>query len=339
MSGEGTGSTVGNIAIDMLTPFAIGGAKSLATNVIKRFPYRLSIPVSPDKYYRVVGMDAIENANKSGLIRWKPTPYIDGQFNTAPVKNFDPPIQSSPGLIKKGIEAFSRVLTYSKAKELPGFPGMKIIPAKIDSKIPRIMQNQVFHRLNRPIPSQEFYSNIYQTPAKLMQRYFPNSAGFNIPGKQIVIEEGGQQVKILPHELRHRLDNKYRLLDEEAEILDKAYHYLNVDDVKRAVGKDLSYNMYDEAVTTNLDSRIQLLGKYDPEYKMSLDAQNEIIDEVSNSEIIDAVERSNGYGWAYINYLKQNNLLTKDKIQAFRDAMKYVGGVSIPVTIGTSAQR
>ena len=40
-----------------------------------------------------------------------------------------------------------------------------------------------------------------------------------------------------------------------------------------------------------------------------------------------------------IDYLKRNNLLTKDKAKAFRDAMKYVGGVSIPVTIGTSTQR
>ena len=26
MSGEGTGSTAGNVAVDMLTPFAVGGA-------------------------------------------------------------------------------------------------------------------------------------------------------------------------------------------------------------------------------------------------------------------------------------------------------------------------
>ena len=57
----------------MLTPFAIGSAKSLATSVARKFPYRLNIPVSSDKYYRVVGMDAIDDANKSGLIRWKPT--------------------------------------------------------------------------------------------------------------------------------------------------------------------------------------------------------------------------------------------------------------------------
>lgn len=73
MSGEGTGDVAGNVAIDILTPFAIGGTGRVATNVAKRFPYRLNIPVSSDKYYRVVGMDAIDDANKSGLIRWQST--------------------------------------------------------------------------------------------------------------------------------------------------------------------------------------------------------------------------------------------------------------------------
>lgn len=35
MSGEGTGDVTGNVAIDMLTPFAIGGVKSLASNTVK----------------------------------------------------------------------------------------------------------------------------------------------------------------------------------------------------------------------------------------------------------------------------------------------------------------
>lgn len=39
LSGEGSGNTVGNVVIDMLTPFTIGGARSLATNAVKRFPY------------------------------------------------------------------------------------------------------------------------------------------------------------------------------------------------------------------------------------------------------------------------------------------------------------
>ena len=36
MSGEGTGSTAGNVAIDILTPFAIGGAKSVASKLLPK---------------------------------------------------------------------------------------------------------------------------------------------------------------------------------------------------------------------------------------------------------------------------------------------------------------
>lgn len=39
LSGEGSGSTVGNVAIDILVPTIIGGAKNL-TNVARRFPYK-----------------------------------------------------------------------------------------------------------------------------------------------------------------------------------------------------------------------------------------------------------------------------------------------------------
>lgn len=75
MSGEGTGSTAGNVAIDILTPFAVGGARSLAANAVKRFPYRLSIPHNPNRYYRIVGSptakagDAIADANNTGFLR------------------------------------------------------------------------------------------------------------------------------------------------------------------------------------------------------------------------------------------------------------------------------
>ena len=48
MSGEGTGSTAGNVAIDMLTPFAIGGAKSVTSSAIRR----LNVPVNTTRSIR-----------------------------------------------------------------------------------------------------------------------------------------------------------------------------------------------------------------------------------------------------------------------------------------------
>lgn len=52
MSGEGIGSTAGNVAIDMLTPFAIGGAKSLTSSAIRR----LNIPVNTTRSIRLPWM-------------------------------------------------------------------------------------------------------------------------------------------------------------------------------------------------------------------------------------------------------------------------------------------
>lgn len=444
MSGEGTGDVAGNVAIDILTPFAIGGTGRVATNVAKRFPYRLNIPVSSDKYYRVVGMDAIDDANKSGLIRWQSTsnntlqdnnlsgkslldkldigsrsggvpyftkgklymppesgqaviignnsipwrrigpkgkvnkyspedpinkgnsatPYINGQFNIAPSGNFEYWVRGSNPITKHLFKRkqfkspvqldldFRYPLTEGDNKvqkvfaslimrgKMPGISGMRVTPLEtVNPEVSRIMNSQVFSRLGE-IPPENLYSDIYQGSRSLMQNYHSRMQGVNFPGERIVIKEGIYQPYVLPHELRHRIDDTTPLSSAQQQVLNKAYSDdFNSDEIKKAVGYDSSYDMQKEAVTTNLDSRIFLLEQYDPKFNLPVKSQNELIDRLSDESIIDAVSNSNGYGQTYIDYLKRNNLLTKDKVKAFRDAMKYVGGVSIPVTIGTSTQR
>lgn len=226
---------------------------------------------------------------------------------------------------------------------MPGTSGMRVTPLEtVNPEVPRIMNSQVFSRLGE-IPPENLYSDIYQGSRSLMQNYHPRMQGVNFPGERIVIKEGIYQPYVLPHELRHRIDDTIPLSSAQQQVLNKAYsNDFNSDEIKKAVGYDSSYDMQKEAVTTNLDSRIKALESYDDGYAYTLTTpseQNKVIDELSDARIIDAIRRSNGYGEAYIDYLKRNNLLTKDKIQAFRNAMKYVGGVSIPVTIGTSTQR
>ena len=67
ISGEGTGDNAGNVAIDMLTPFAIGGAKSLATGIIK--------------YPQNVGRRAVETAMRTTPYA-NPIPEISNNFHT-----------------------------------------------------------------------------------------------------------------------------------------------------------------------------------------------------------------------------------------------------------------
>lgn len=66
MSGEGTGDVAGNVAIDILTPFTIGGAKSLATNMIK--------------YPQNVGRRAVETAMRTTPLA-NPLPEISNNFH------------------------------------------------------------------------------------------------------------------------------------------------------------------------------------------------------------------------------------------------------------------
>lgn len=66
MSGEGTGDTAGNLAIDMLTPFAVGGAKSIALNVVK--------------YPQNVGKRAVETAMRTTAFA-NPLPDISNNFH------------------------------------------------------------------------------------------------------------------------------------------------------------------------------------------------------------------------------------------------------------------
>lgn len=66
MSGEGTGDVAGNVAIDILTPFTIGGAKSLATNMIK--------------YPQNVGRRAVETAMRTTPFA-NPLPEISNNFH------------------------------------------------------------------------------------------------------------------------------------------------------------------------------------------------------------------------------------------------------------------
>lgn len=242
--------------------------------------------------------------------------------------DFRYPLTEGDNKIQK---VFSSLIMRGK---MPGTSGMRVTPLEtVGTEVSNIMNNHVFSRLHTA-PPQDFYSNIYQGSRGLMQNYNPRTIGINFPKERIVIKEGIPQVSVLPHELRHRLDDIYPLPDEQQQILNKAYsNDFNSDKIKKAAGLDSSYDMSKEAVTTNLDSRIYVVNKHDPKYYLSAKYQNELIDDLLDREIVDAVSNSNGYGQAYIDYLKRNNLLTKDKVKAFRDAMKYVGGLSTPIMI------
>ena len=61
--------------------------------------------------------------------------------------------------------------------------------------------------------------------------------------------------------------------------------------------------------------------------------EDKIIDKMPDTAIFEAVEKANGYGRRYIRFLRDNNKLTPQKAQQFREAMKHVGAYAIPTVI------
>lgn len=163
----------------------------------------------------------------------------------------------------------------------------------------------------------------------------PNTLGDFTPDLNRIRYITDDAENTLLHEGRHAIDRHgIPLTSEQAKILDAAYGddfvVLPFSPYARRSIKNY-YSMGKERTTTNFDARRLLLGDND---KLSISKQNKILDKLDDSAIIYGVENANGYGSNYIEFLRKTGQLTKDKINAFRQAMKYVGGAAMPLSIG-----
>lgn len=150
--------------------------------------------------------------------------------------------------------------------------------------------------------------------------YFPSTG-------QVSIAEGYVQ-KALPHEIRHKLDDAIDLTLSESKYLQNAYGNI-FSDIKGFKTSDMAK----EIVTTNLDSRLKLLGRHSTS---DIKIQNALIDRASDDQIFKAIEQSNSYGQKFIELLREQGSLTPERAQHFRDAMKYVGMISAPTVLATT---
>lgn len=143
---------------------------------------------------------------------------------------------------------------------------------------------------------------------------------------------GTSKRHVIPHEARHRIDNALPLTEVEDKVLADAYdnNFLEVN--SHFGGKQ--YDASVERVTTNSDARAQLLGNVHLE-KTSPQLQNKIIDKVPDEQIFEAVGNANGYGQAFIKRLRRRGLLTHEKAEQFRQAMKVVP-VALPFALMTT---
>lgn len=129
------------------------------------------------------------------------------------------------------------------------------------------------------------------------------------------------------HEGRHMLDFKTSTMPHQDILLSDAYDndFINIPNTKYAGSIKGYQNMNRERITTNRDARETLLKGFNKE---SRHIQNLVIDKSSDDQIFKAVENANGYGRRYIQFLRDNNALTHQKAQQFREAMKHVGVIT-----------
>lgn len=143
---------------------------------------------------------------------------------------------------------------------------------------------------------------------------------------------GTSERHVIPHEVRHRIDDALPLTELEDKVLADAYDNDFLEVNSHFGGKQ--YDASVERVTTNSDARAQLLGNVHLE-KTPPQLQNKIIDKVSDEQIFEAVENANGYGQAFIKRLRRRGLLTHEKAELFRQAMKVVP-VALPFALMTT---
>lgn len=134
------------------------------------------------------------------------------------------------------------------------------------------------------------------------------------------------------HEGDHEIDDLIELTPEQKKAVKNAYDQDFTGLPERLPEDDALHgyeNMDAERTTTNSDARDVLLGHHKGKTDIAL--QNKIIDKSSDEKIFAAVEKANGYGRRYIQWLREHNKLTPKKAQEFREAMKIVaiGGVTV----------
>lgn len=209
----------------------------------------------------------------------------------------------------------------------------------VPQNIKDIIDANVKNRRNIDMDLNNIYDDIYSVNKNALQIGSKGGSfiGNAIEGSTINVSDDhlDKLVDILPHEIRHRIDYKYPLTQNEKDILQQAYgnEFVNNPSVRELV--DDSYDVSIDAVTTNLDSRLKLLKNNSI---LPVNLQNKIIEQSADNKIFEAVKNSNGYGRSYIKYLEQNGMLTHELADKIRSAMMKVG-VLLPISIHTLIEK
>lgn len=149
---------------------------------------------------------------------------------------------------------------------------------------------------------------------------------FDKTGNIAIVENSSiNPIIIETHETRHSLQDLLPRTKAEDKILKDAYS-----DLEAALkeSKSESFNSYsrakDEWETLNSDARLQALG-YNTSARVDMNLQNKILDKLSDEDIIEAMKNADGYGKNLVEYYERKGEVPKEKIDAWREAMKRIG--------------
>lgn len=147
--------------------------------------------------------------------------------------------------------------------------------------------------------------------SRITASYFPNTDHIAVRAGRITNDLG--------HEIKHKLDAAIPTVEQEEKLLSSAYN--KIQEIERG--------------TTNYEARQRLLGPV-ADRNLSIAEQNKLIDAASDEQIFEAVAKSNGYGYDYMEEMREAGALTTELASAIRAAMKKVGVVT-PAIGGGSA--
>lgn len=344
-----------------LVGHTIKGGK-LATNSVKKVPQTTRTNVN---YEDIAGSAVEEN----------PFKYESSILNTSPKEFYylnkisGKPAYPSDNIVDNGIEY--AVDTYKGLpseiiKEMQANTSARQVKNLINAGVPEAVANRYYDKaaqLMKDVRVGEYTESDYINAGKEYIGGF-----YNGPRNFISIKRDYSpfEERVWRHEPRHLLDDKLdqnlaeslgvetktgsdfdndklyasilQATDDQEKVLSAAYgdDFVNLPNTKYAGPLEGYTRMRNERVTTNRDSRDMVLDKktdWEPIY------QNQAIDNVPDDEIFSAVESSNGYGRRYIEYLRDNGLLTHEKANQFREAMKKVGIAAAPFLVGGASVR
>lgn len=158
LSGEGTGDWESNLAIDLITPFAA----NKAINIARKIPYRLRVPISSSKYYRVLSdlsqdkaSEALNDIVTTGMVRANPRGTLAGSKR----ERYIGPYFTRGKLYNPKAEKDAKVIIVSK-----GSPDLDWLPIKPhQSELIIDPSNLQFTPLINGVPN--------QTPSKYFDFY------------------------------------------------------------------------------------------------------------------------------------------------------------------------